>query len=57
MMPFEAGKVREELANLLNWNEKRIEFPAFFIIALIKVRTVNLAEIARAFPGPASADS
>ena len=57
MMPFEVKKIRETLADLLNWNAKRIEFLAFFIIALIKVRTVNLAEIARAFPGRAAASS
>jgi len=41
----------------LNWNAKRLEFLAFFIISLIKVRTVNLAEIARSFPGRAAASS
>ena len=41
----------------MNWNAKRIEFLALFITALIKVRTVNLAEIARVFPGRAAADS
>jgi hypothetical protein len=39
------------------WNKARINFLAKFLIALIQVRTVNLAEIASAFCGPASADS
>src|ERR1044072_4134023 len=39
------------------WNKARISFLAKFIIALIQVRTVTLAEIASAFCGPATADS
>ena len=57
MIGLEVEKLREELAKLLNWNAARIEFLAFFLPALYKVRTVNLAEIGRAFPGQASADS
>lgn len=39
------------------WNKARINFLAKFLIALIQVRTVNLAQIATAFCGPATADS
>src|ERR1044072_721854 len=39
------------------WNKARIIFLAKFLIALIQVRTVNLAQIASAFSGPATADS
>ena len=34
------------------WNKARINFLAKFLIALIQVRTVNLAEIASAFSWP-----
>lgn len=36
MMPNEAEKLRGESDNLLNWNAKRIEFSACFILALLK---------------------
>ena len=39
------------------WNKARINFLAKFLIALIQVRTVNLAEIATAFSGTATVDS
>jgi Transposase DDE domain len=39
------------------WNRARINFLARFIIALIEVRTVNLAEIANVFMGRAKRES
>jgi len=45
------------LASNVAWNKARINFLAKFLIALIRVRTVNLAEIASAFCGPATVDS
>jgi len=44
---------REQLCR----NAARINFLVCFIIALLRVRTVNLAEIATAFPGRAKKDS
>ena len=41
------------LANNVAWNKARINFLAKFIIALIEVRSVNLAEIANVFLGRA----
>jgi hypothetical protein len=35
--------------DILQWHQKRIEFLVLFIEALIKVRTVNLSELAEAF--------
>lgn len=57
MFGLEVEKLREELSKSLNWNASRIEFLALFIPALYKVRTVNLAELGRAIPGRASAES
>lgn len=39
------------------WNKARINFLARFIVALIEVRTVNLAEIANVFMGHAQRES
>lgn len=51
----------EKLAKLLNsglgWNKAGGDLPALFIVALIKVRSVNLTEIAVAMPGRAKTDS
>lgn len=49
--------MRDELGKLLNWNKARLHFIASFLIALLKVRTVNLSEIADAFPGTAKKES
>ncbi|HDX1257690.1 TPA: IS4 family transposase, partial [Legionella pneumophila] len=50
-----------ELADILNgyfsWNKSRIECFATILISLIKVRTVNLTEIACGFSSPAKQDS
>jgi hypothetical protein len=45
------------LAENVAWNRARINFLARFIIALIEVRTVNLAEIANVFMGRAKRES
>lgn len=45
------------LRNNLNWNKARIDLLANMIIALIKVRTVCLTEIATALSGKAKKDS
>jgi len=45
------------LAEVLSWNRARINFLAHFILALVKVRTVNFAEIAVAFAGQAQVAS
>jgi hypothetical protein len=41
------------LAEVLQWNRARLTFVAHFILALVKVRTVNFTEIAVAFAGQA----
>ncbi|HDI5477028.1 TPA: IS4-like element ISLpn9 family transposase, partial [Legionella pneumophila] len=50
-----------ELSDILNgyfsWNKSRIECFATMLISLIKVRTVNLTEIACGFSSPAKQDS
>ena len=50
-------ELKQKLSNILNWNGKRIDFLARFMLALISVRTVNLAEIALAFGGQAQVES
>jgi len=50
-------ELKQKLGNLLNWHGSRLDFLAKFILSLIQVRTVNLAEIATAFPGNAKVDS
>ena len=45
------------LAEVLPWNRARITFLAHFILALLKVRTVNFAELAVAFSGKAKVAS
>ena len=41
----------------LKWNKARADLLSCFIIALLNIRTVNLAEIAVAMPGSAKTDS
>ena len=45
------------LAENIDWNKARINFLAKFLIALIQVCSVNLAEIASVFPGRAKEES
>lgn len=55
---YQAQKdLRQELSNHLNWNKTRLDFLANFLLALITVRTINLAEIAMAFYGKAKVAS
>ena len=49
--------LKEQLTSCLQWNKARIDFLAKFIISIIKVRTVNLVEIASSFSGFATIDS
>lgn len=49
----EYSLLERTLAANLSWNKARIKFLAGFLIALIRVRTVNLAEIAVCFEGRA----
>jgi hypothetical protein len=45
------------LAQNVAWNRARINFVAKFLVALIQVRSVNLAEVAGVFAGGASSRS
>jgi hypothetical protein len=45
------------LSHNVAWNKARINFLARFIVALIEVRSVNLAEIAQVFMGRAKRES
>lgn len=45
------------LAENVTWNKARINFLAKFLVALIRVRSVNLTEIASVFPGRAKVQS
>ena len=45
------------LSASFDWHGARITFVAQFMLALIRVRTVNFAEIATAFCGEAKVDS
>jgi hypothetical protein len=56
-MTLEVKQLKSQLSNLLNWNEARIDFLSRLLIALVKVKTVNLAELARAFISKAEENS
>jgi len=49
--------LERKLAENIDWHKARINFLAKFLVALIQVRNVNLAEIASVFPGRAKAES
>jgi hypothetical protein len=63
------GKIREEssmelvamlspiLQDAVNWNRARVNFLCHFLIALLKVKTVNFTEIATAFSNNAKTQS
>ena len=53
----EYSLLERTLAANLSWNRARIKFLARFLIALIRVRTVNLVEIAVCFEGRAAVSS
>lgn len=50
-------KLKAVLAEHLPWHGARIDFLAQFLLALLKVRSVNLAELATGFGGHAQVDS
>jgi hypothetical protein len=52
-----AGQLKAILSEHLSWHGARLTFLAHFLLAIIKVRNVNLAEIASAFGGKAKVDS
>ena len=49
--------LREMLQPHLKWNGARLAFVATFLIALMRVKTVNMAEIATGFSGEAQVES
>jgi hypothetical protein len=50
-------ELKKELGKSLDWHGSRLDFLAKFILALFKVKTVNLAQVATAFPGRAKVES
>jgi hypothetical protein len=52
-----AHELKAVLAEYLPWHGARIGFLAQFLLALFKVRSVSLAELATGFGGPAKVDS
>ena len=54
---FELNTLRAKLQPYLGWHSARLLFIATFIIALLRAKTVNLSELAVAFPGPAKPES
>jgi hypothetical protein len=50
-------ELKAELGKSLDWHGSRLDFLAKFILALFQVKTVNLAQVATAFPGRAKVDS
>lgn len=56
-MTPEVKQLKSSLSKMLNWNEARIGFLARLLIALLKVKTVNLAELAKAFISNAEVES
>lgn len=53
----EISLLQAALKPYLNWHGARLSFLAQFLIALCRVKTVNLAEIATAFVGTAEVES
>jgi hypothetical protein len=49
--------LREALGSHLAWHGARLSFVAAFLIALLRVKSVNLSEWATAFSGKAQTDS
>lgn len=56
-MTQEVKQLKSQLGKRLNWNQARLDFLARLLIALVKVKTVNLAELARAVISSAEANS
>lgn len=53
----ELSPLNKILKTHLNWHQARIDLAANFILALIRVGSVNLAEIATAFSGRSQVSS
>jgi hypothetical protein len=53
----ELTQIRDHLHNQLDWHGARLNFLSMFLVALFRVRTVNLSELALAFPSSAHSDS
>jgi len=53
----EINLFREKLQQHLQWNRARLAFVSMFLISLMRVKTVNLAEIATGFSGYAKVES
>ena len=49
--------IRKTLQPYLDWHGARVTFLALFLVALFRVKTVNLVELATAFIGKAKAES
>ncbi len=49
--------ISEKLQQHLHWHGARLVFVSMFLIALMRVKTVNLAEIATGFIGKAKVES
>ena len=47
-MSKELKMLREQLSKLLNWNKARMTFLDGMLLALLKEKTVNLSELAKA---------
>ena len=56
-MSRELEILQNQLGKILNGNKARIGFLAGMLLALLKVKTVNLAELARAFISTAEESS
>jgi len=50
-------QLRQTLQPLLGWHGARVAFLSLFLVALFRVKTVNLAEVATGFAGGAKAAS
>lgn len=49
--------LRQTLQAHLPWHQARLTFVSMFLIALFRVKTVNLTQVATAFPGRAQTSS
>ncbi len=49
--------LRKRLKPLLGWHGARLSFLALFLIALLRVKTINLVELATGFRSQAKTDS
>jgi DNA-binding transcriptional regulator GbsR (MarR family) len=56
-MTPEVKQLKSQLSKMLNWNEARIDLLSRLLIALLKIKTVNLAQLARAFSSKAEESS